>query len=59
MRVVKQSTEAFSPDHGTRLTTHCSLRRDATVQYTPNVSDFNEGESRSWQPYGRLCHVEP
>ena len=30
----EQSTEAFSPHHVTRLTTHCSLQRDASVGET-------------------------
>ena len=32
--VAEQSTEAFSPYHATRLTTHCSLRRDKPVVET-------------------------
>jgi hypothetical protein len=34
MIVAEQSTKAFSPHHVTRLTTTCSLRRDALVVET-------------------------
>ncbi len=34
MVVAEQSTEAFSPHHVTRVTTHCSLRRDESVVET-------------------------
>src|SRR5882724_7966246 len=34
MIVAEQSTEAFSPHHGTRLTTRCSLRRNESVVET-------------------------
>jgi len=34
MVVAEQSTEAFSPHHVTRLTTHCPLRRDESVVET-------------------------
>src|SRR5262245_34600504 len=34
MVVAEQSTEAFSPHHGTRVTTHRSLRRDESVVET-------------------------